>query len=515
MTAEGASPDHGFKVLAPWYACERGHFDRFDPRAHPPALQKYASAEFVRELVADPRDSLRFDPEEDVWSYPVPVALAERGAGRARFATHQLVRTRLRKLYQPSHERFYAVVVELFCDRPGLPRPRSAEGLEVGFVMRRRQVEMDAPPKVLRTLSRRLTAQLLETGSPRETGPYLSQAQDVLWADLADRTAFEDAHRELLGQVGLKKETQAWMAGAAGGQWRRLGEPPAPGRPEDREQELPMWRLPARSGDCGHGAPPPQRSLWFGLVPTASADHDDRGAPKLDDRSVYELHCFVRRTPRPGHEHCPPRTSWSKPTEPFRLAAFFDPEGTKNRKISITLPDLRALAARAAAPPGPGGVAITSPPGSQLSFDPGGGTPSGGSVGGTVPRTCTFALEILMVVAFFVFSMFLPIVVFLFQLWWLLALRFCLPPSLEAAAALKAYFGGGGTLADMGRAETDAFDGLLGATGAGARLRDASGAFDRDDLDDLVDLVTPPAAAPAPVPPVPEPPVDDPLCEGG
>ncbi|MFE2480422.1 hypothetical protein [Streptomyces sp. NPDC059389] len=508
---------HGFKVLAPWYACERGHFDRFDPSAHAPALQKYASAEFVRALVADPRDSLRFDPDEDVWSYPVPVDLADRGPGRARFATHRLVRTRLRKLYQPSHERFYAVVVELFCDRPGLPRPQSAEGLEVGFVMRRRHVEMDAPPKVLRTLSRRLTAELRAAGNrtATESGPYLSEARDVLWADLAHRTAFEDAHRELLDKVDLKKETQAWMAGPAGGRWRKLGEPPAAGLPEDREQELPMWRLPARSGDCAHGTPPPQRSLWFGVVPTSSADHDDRGAPKLDERSVYELRCFVRRTPRPGHEHCPPQISWSKPTEPFRLAPFFDPEGTKNRKTSITMPDLRAVAARAAAPPAPGGVAITSPPGSQLSFDPGGGAPRGGSVGGTTSRTCTFALEIFMIVAFFVFSLFLPIVVFLFQLWWLLALRFCLPPSLEAAAALKAFFDGTRTLADMGQAQTDAFDELLAAKGAGARLKDASGSFAQDDLDDLVDLVTPPATAPVPVPPRPEPPVNDPLCEGG
>ncbi|KPI01800.1 hypothetical protein OV450_4843 [Actinobacteria bacterium OV450] len=509
--------EHGFKVLAPWYTCERGHFDRFDPSAHAPTLQKYASAEFVRTLVADPRDSLLFDPDEDVWSYPVPVGPAHRGPGRARFATHQLVRTRLRKLYQPSHERFYAVVVELFCDRPGLPRPQSAEGLDVGFVMRRRTVEMDAEPRVLRTLSRRLSAELLAAGRQPgpDTGPHLSEARDVLWADLAHRTAFEEANRELLDRVGLRKETQAWMAGAAGGQWRRLGEPPPEGRPGDREQELPMWRLPGRSGDCPDGARPPQRSLWFGVVPTSSADHDDLGAPKLDDRSVYELRVFVRRPAGPGHEQCPPRTSWSKPTEPFRLASFFDPEGTRNRKVSITMPDFRAVAARAAAPPGPGGVAITSPPGSQMSFDPGGGTPASGSVTGTVPRTCTFALEIFMIVAYFVFSMFLPIVVFLFQLWWLLALRFCLPPSLEAAAALKAFFAGGKSLADMGRAETDAFDELLGTRGAGARLRDADGAFAQEDLDDLVDLVTPPATAPLPVPPRPEPPVEDPLCEGG
>ena len=71
-------------------------------------------------------------------------------------------------------------------------------------------------------------------------------------------------------------------------------------------------------------------------------------------------------------------------------------------------------------------MAITSPPESQLTFNPGGGTRRV-AAGGTVDRTCTFALEIFMIVAMFVFSLFLPIVVLLFQLWWLLALRFCLP----------------------------------------------------------------------------------------
>ncbi|MEU2393276.1 hypothetical protein [Streptomyces sp. NPDC007369] len=524
MSASAAG--HGFKLLAPWYACERGGFDRFAPAARTPALQKYASPEFVRTLLADPRDSLRFDPVEDVWSCPVPVPVAERGPGRARFATHRLYRTRLRKLYQPGHERFYAVVVELFCDRPGWPRPQSAEGLEVGFVMRRRQVEMSAPPQVLRRLAHRLTAGLAAAeraaggpqdayGVPSGPAPYASEVRDVLWADLAHRAAFEDANRALIDQVGLETEVQAWMEGPAGGAWRRVGAPPPAGRPPDREQELPMWRLPARSGDCPQGPQPPGRSLWFGVVPTCSGDHDDRGAPKLDDRSVYELRCYVRRAPAPGHEHCPPQVSWSEPAEPFRLAPFYDPEGTKNRRTSITLPDLRALAARAGAPPGPGGVAVTSPPGSQLSFDPGGGTPGGGSVGGTAPRICTFALELFMIVAFFLFSMFLPIVVFLFGLWWLLALRFCLPPSAAALATLKAHFDAGLTLRDMGAAEREALDGLLGARGATARLQAGAGGFRDEDGKDLFEAVTPPDPPPVPVRPEPEPPVPDPLCGSG
>ena len=36
--------------------------------------------------------------------------------------------------------------------------------------------------------------------------------------------------------------------------------------------------------------------------------------------------------------------------------------------------------------------------------------------------------------AFFLFLMFLPIVVLAFQLWWMLALRFCIPPSIGFSA---------------------------------------------------------------------------------
>jgi hypothetical protein len=39
-------------------------------------------------------------------------------------------------------------------------------------------------------------------------------------------------------------------------------------------------------------------------------------------------------------------------------------------------------------------------------------------------------------VAFFVLQLFLPIVVFVFQLWWMLALRFCLPPDVDIDSGL-------------------------------------------------------------------------------
>jgi len=58
------------------------------------------------------------------------------------------------------------------------------------------------------------------------------------------------------------------------------------------------------------------------------------------------------------------------PTEPFRLADPMDPADTKNRTVTLTLPDLRRLAARAGEPQGPGGVRVVTPPDSQLMVNP-------------------------------------------------------------------------------------------------------------------------------------------------
>jgi hypothetical protein len=152
----------------------------------------------------------------------------------------------------------------------------------------------------------------------------------------------------------------------------------------------------------------------------------------------------VSRKPVRGQEDCPPQTWWSTATEPFRIADPMDPQGTAKRTIAITLPDLRRLAARAGRPMGPGGLVITTPPKSQLVFNPFDTTKPGAvGNGGSI---CTFAFELFFLVAFFLFIMFLPIVVFLFQLWFLLALRFCIPPSIGLTIAAD-FFAQGKLLA--------------------------------------------------------------------
>ena len=122
----------------------------------------------------------------------------------------------------------------------------------------------------------------------------------------------------------------------------------------------------------------------------------------LDDQSIYRILCVV------SHKRgsCPPRTSWSYHSVPFRLASFYDPQGTKNHTVSITLPDLRALEAQANSGIRPSGVQITSPAGSYMSFssDLSNLKAGQGSVSNKGPVICTFAIELFMIVAMFVFK---------------------------------------------------------------------------------------------------------------
>jgi hypothetical protein len=79
---------------------------------------------------------------------------------------------------------------------------------------------------------------------------------------------------------------------------------------------------------------------------------------------------------------------------------------------------------------------MVTPDGSALSFDAEGTDVSDPSRGGG--QICTFPIPLITIVARFVFSLFLPIVVFVFQLFFLLRLKLCIPPSLTIGAGLQA-----------------------------------------------------------------------------
>jgi hypothetical protein len=523
---------------APWYERERDGVTVNDTRSLRPVLQKYDDTSFVQRLVADPQDSLEFT-DDDLWSYPVPVTFPAPGTGRQRFATSRLVRTQLRKLYQPSHDRFYAVVVELFCDAPGLPRAGKHNDVTVQFVVRRRDTTIRGSHAQVKKLARVLMLNLLQAegqglmfdGVQTSDTPEvkklkrgrIADREDLWWGDELARQRFEEDKKDLLHAVTAHTSNQIWLTNpkTGKGRWADLNAKPGDG---EIEQTIPMWRLPPEQCD-----PDGTRSLWFGLVPTYSADHwndptqSNHSVPKFDERAIYEIVCIATQKPQPGHEHCPPKTWDSVASEPFRLAAPYDPDGTKNHRVSISAPDLRRLAARAGLPAGPGGLSISTPRGSQFKFNPFDSSfPSVSGSLGAGGGACTFAFELFFLVALFLFLMFLPIIVFAFQLWWLLALRFCFPRLDVTMSALANFFAsvGAKTMADLDANAEANLDLVLG-DGMGAQLKKAASTasppesnFLKDNamaqafvgMIDPQDAVT--SAADKPLPQVP-----DPLCE--
>lgn len=444
----------GFLLRAPWYVRERLKASVLDSRALRPAIQMYDGTDFVQRLLRDPRDSLAVT-KDDHWSYPVPVSPTFQAAqtGRLRLATHQLVHTKLRKLYQPSHNRFYVLVAEVLCDQPGLPRAGQHDDFDVAFVMRRHRTSVTGERRPTRRLARQLMLDLAHAQcvSVDDDRPPPEDVRDLWWADQVWHEQFEQDHQDLIDQVSADTEHQGWFVfedGSAG--WRNLDDPAVgPDATGVREDTIRMVRLPRGRKDCDAAA---TRSTWFGVIPTFSAEHytvREHSCPKLDDRAIYEATCLVTLKPKPGHEDCPPTVFYSTPSEAFRLASPMDPQGTSKRTTSITLPDLRRLAARAGQPMGQGGVQIATPPKSQLVINPFKGIPDGGEGAiGTGGGACTFALELFFLVAFFLFLMFLPIVVFAFQLWWMLALRFCLPPGASLNIVTQ-FFAHAHVLADV------------------------------------------------------------------
>jgi hypothetical protein len=176
------------------------------------------------------------------------------------------------------------------------------------------------------------------------------------------------------------------------------------------------------------------------------------------------------------------------------------------------------LAARAGSKLGPGGVRIVTPPGSALT------PPAFGNLGkvGSPPAAggggvCLFAFELFFMVALFLFLLFLPIVVLAFQLWWLLALRFCIPPSI-AFSALATFLASNGDRPLNPAAPAEAtlmadFDAALQMPGATAEMQKVDPFKTKPTaLGDLVAAIDPDKSVADPAPPKLEDKPDDPLC---
>jgi hypothetical protein len=293
--------------------------------------------------------------------------------------------TPVRKLFQATHARLYLVTCELVCEERGLPAPSREAVCQAGVVIRRRRT----------------------TPSPSGSTSQRWNIHTNRWEDVAPST--DDL---------------------ATGPYAD---------PDPDELIIDLFPL-APSGGSPHDAA--DRTIYFAGAPTASSVHDPDGRPQFDGSSTYDLRCFVRRhdhrcTRRNGQRDCYGPLTWSKPSEPFVLADPVDVDGCGQHRVTIAMPDVNALKALATKHQLPATARFASPGGSGMTFPRDGKVPGTGAGTFEGADNCFFSIPLITLIAKFVLSLFMAIVLFVFQAWWMLALRFCLPQaSVEAAARL-------------------------------------------------------------------------------
>jgi hypothetical protein len=449
--------EHLWLLVAPWWhwPSQTGH-----GRTSHPALQKYETPDLVNTFLGDPQLRLQFLADIDevvtVAKPPSPMSKPVRTG------------TGIRKLYLDTHHRHYLVTCELHCDATGFPAVTRDQVCQAGFVIRRRLFDVPIKERTAaHTMLRRLGAarQRLASADSELAAAGLRQTAGVHARKLGARreaaaglvAQHQAAVRAWASDIGLRRRLEGWIpqgidacgkyvdvpacpaTGAAGsgtapspsplagvGRWGAVDELPS----ELAEGWFPLRPLIADPSNPGSDAA--NATIFFGLVPTGSADVDKNGTARFDDDNTYEIRCFVRRhkaaCPRTGPQcHCP--ITWSDPTESYQIASHFDLQGTANRPVTVQLPDLYKLQSDALTmPPGStGGVMMKAP----QSLTPKSTFPPDGSIGDA--EICTFAIPLITIVATFVFKLFLPVVILIFQLWFMLLLKFCIPPEVKPA----------------------------------------------------------------------------------
>lgn len=444
-----SAADHrDWLLVAPWYRAA----SQVRRHSHTsPVIQKYATSDPTSAFLADPQRCLAFDADDDVVhevraATPPPRlpgfsqlhrTLTERAdpdhPGQVVDATVHPTTTR--KLYLDVHQRFYLVAMEARLDTPELRCVPAHHMCEHGFVVRRISATVPgvAPELTTLALAYRTAQDELRLGLASGLGsadPTLQTAQRQL-------LAAERALAAGLRSSGVTPTVAKWVPGEGGiGRW----EPITDETPEATDEATyPMFPLVPDGSDADHAGV--GHALYFGLLPTASAEVAADGRARFDDVSLYEVRVFARRHV-PG---CPRRSTpgdcrgtlfWSRPTERYQVADPFDPRGTGNRPVNVRLPDINSLAAQVAAlPPGRATAARIESPTALLPRTKPGQMPDDGV---ETDKVCLFGIPLITIVAMFVFQVFLGIVLFVFNLWWMLKLKICIPPSVGISAGLDA-----------------------------------------------------------------------------
>lgn len=463
---------HPWKLVAPWYRWRRQFTEeKRQPRASRPVFQMFDQPDCAKEFTKDLQRSLRFHDETDTVfkaiSIDAPPSSGASFSGRMtrlymlgkdkEQVAKDVVRqpTGVRKLYLPTHKRHYLVVCELHCDLPGFPSVNPDRVCQAGFVVRRRSYRH--PPGTKRT-----TAKLLEAIAVAQAElTYLDESnvligraakakaetiqrmtengslETVKTARAATLAGARQSLRHWVGEKQIQPVLEGWVETkhAGIGQWEAIEEGP------EKVDEAVFPLYPVFPDPLNRDNDATGKAIYFGVVPASSLDVDKNGAARFDDQSLYEIRCFVRR----HKAQCPRKNSvpdchgdivWSEATEPYKLAAPTDLIGTSQQPITIRMPDLAEIVAdltkfsgKALAP-----VRVIQP--QALNFKVSDGKPEDGGVGGE--QVCFYAVALISIVAHFVFKLFLPILMFLFGLFFLLQLKFCIPPSIKMNAQLKA-----------------------------------------------------------------------------
>ncbi|MFZ4407100.1 MAG: hypothetical protein ACOYOH_07160, partial [Paracraurococcus sp.] len=156
-----------------------------------------------------------------------------------------------------------------------------------------------------------------------------------------------------------------------------------------------------------------------------STTRNEARAPRLryDHDSLYVVQCWVRVAGRDACEA--PQLLWTLPTEPFAIAEPTDVLGAK--PATIQLPDIPRLIrdipriAKARARPF---AAFAAPPNSSyLTGDDPKDTQRAWGIG----WICSFAIPVITICAFILFSIIFSILIVLPGFFWMLLLKFCIP----------------------------------------------------------------------------------------